>query len=51
MLGKEIGRKEGRDRKGKEGRRDQGRKRRGHSGRFLVGEEWENQLVPRLLRT
>lgn len=51
MLGREIGRKEGRDREGREGRRDQGGRRRGHSDRFLVGEGWENQLVPRLLRT
>ena len=51
MLGREIGRKEHIDREGREGGRDQGGKRRGHSDRFLVGEEWENQLVPRLLRT
>ena len=49
MLGREIGRRERIDREGREGRRDQGGKRRGHSDRFLVGEEWENQLVPRLL--
>lgn len=48
---REIGEKEGRDRKGREGRRHQGgQRKRGHTGRFLVWEEWENQLVPRLLR-
>lgn len=51
MLGRETSRKEGRDRKEREGRKDQGGKRGGYSDRFLVGEEWGNQLVPRLPRT